>query len=125
MIDGPVARWAHTASPRGAIFDSMADLLFVMVCLYRILPTLAIPSWLWVWIIIIAVIKILSLIICLVKVGRPLMLHTKANKITGFLCFLLPVTIPLGVFTIPALFVAAVATFAAIQEFRNNYLGLK
>lgn len=116
MIDGPIARKTHTASQRGAMLDSVADLIFVAVCLYRILPALALPGWLWIWIILIAMVKIATFIYAFIRDGKPVMPHTKANKLTGFLCFLLPVAIPFDAFIVPAAVVAAVAAFAAIHE---------
>ncbi|MGN0133822.1 MAG: hypothetical protein ACI4AO_03780, partial [Anaerotignum sp.] len=42
------------------------------------------------------------------------MLHTKANKLTGLLLFLFPLT--MGFLNHAAFFICVIATFAAIQE---------
>lgn len=118
MIDGPIARWTHTESKQGAVLDSTADLIFVLVCLLKILPAIEIPSWLWLWIIIIAVIKIGNIVYVTHEIGKPALPHTIANKITGLLCFFLPFAINFCAFTIMAIIVCGVATFAAIDESR-------
>ena len=43
---------------KGAKLDTIADIVFVIACLVKLLPVLVIPVWLWVWIGIIALIKI-------------------------------------------------------------------
>lgn len=114
MVDGWLARRLHAETKAGAILDSVADLSFVVCCAIRLLPHLSIPSWLWIWVGIIVVIRIINQVSALVVIKRFCFPHTVANKLTGFLLFL---TVPTFFWTmIPAIVVAAVATFAAIQE---------
>ena len=80
------------------------------------MPLLAIPKWLWVLGGVIVVIKVINQISALVMYKKCLFLHTIANKITGVLLF---VGVPLTLYLesiVPMVFVAVVATFAAIQE---------
>ena len=114
MVDGWLARKLHVETKAGAILDSVADLSFVVCCAIRLLPLLSIPSWLWIWAGIIVMIKIVNQVSALAVFKRFCFPHTVANKLTGFLLFL---TMPTIFWTmIPASVVAAVATFAAIQE---------
>ena len=114
MVDVWLARRLHAETKTGAVLDSVADLSFVACCAIRLLPLLSIPSWLWIWAGIIVVIRIVNQISALAVFKRFCFLHTLANKLTGFLLFL---TVPTIFWTmIPASVVAAVATFAAIQE---------
>ena len=46
MLDGFVARRTNTASPLGAKLDSMADIIFLAVCLIKLLPVLTLLVWL-------------------------------------------------------------------------------
>ena len=62
MIDGAVARRTNTASEFGAKLDTAADFVFVAVCLWKLLPNLAVPLWLWIWIVLIALIKMINTI---------------------------------------------------------------
>lgn len=114
MVDGWLARRLHAETKAGAILDSMADLSFVVCCAIRLLPLLSIPSWLWIWAGIIVMIKIVNQVSALAVFKRFSFPHTVANKLTGFLLFLTVPTIFWSM--IPASVVAAVATFAAIQE---------
>ena len=116
MVDGWLARKLHAETKAGAILDSVADLSFVACCAIRLLPHLSIPSWLWIWAGIIVVIKLVNQVSSLVVFKRFCFPHTVANKLTGFLLFLV---VPTFFWTvIPVAVVAAVATFAAIQEGR-------
>ena len=129
MVDGWLARKLHEETKTGAILDSVADIIFVACCAIRLLPVLEIPTWLWIWAGVIVFIKIVNQVSALVIYKRFCFPHTMANKLTGLLLFL---TVPALFWTmIPVAIVAAVATFAAIQEghfirignvFRNDYL---
>ena len=116
MLDGPIARKSKRVSRTGAILDSIADFIFVVVCCIKILPEIAVPTWLGVWIGIIAVIKLINVISGFIRHHRLVMPHTIANKLTGGLLFTLPVVIQFVSLSIPTAVVCAVATFAAVQE---------
>ena len=116
MIDGTVARKTNTVSAFGTMFDTIADIVFVAVCLIKLLPILDIPVWLWIWIAAIALIKVINMISGYVTQKKWIAPHTIMNKVTGALCFLLPLTLSFIDLKYSAIFVCAVATFAAIQE---------
>ena len=116
MVDGVVARRTNTASEFGARLDTAADFVFVVVCLIRLLPLMDIPTWLYVWIGGIALIKSINVVSGIVMQKRLVTVHTVMNRVTGALLFALPLTVPLVELRITALFVCAVATFAAVQE---------
>ena len=116
MIDGAVARKTGSAGDFGAKLDTVSDLVFMAVALVRFAPYLSIPPWLWIWIGIIAAMKLGSAVWGFVRRGKLLFPHTALNKVTGFLLFLLPMTIRFlePTYTLPL--VCAVATAAAIHE---------
>ena len=116
MLDGFVARKTGTVSKLGARLDTMADFVFVVVCLIKLLPILRIPAWLYAWIGIIALIKIVNIISGFAVRKRFVVVHSVMNKAAGALLFLLPLTIPAVELKYSAIVVCAVATFAAIQE---------
>ena len=60
MIDGTIARKTNTASEFGAKLDTVADLIFVVACAVKILPSMQITVWLWIWIGLIALIKLIT-----------------------------------------------------------------
>lgn len=116
MIDGWVARKTGTASEFGARLDSAADIVFVAVCLIKLLPVMYIPAWMYVWIVIIAVIRLFNIVSGLIMQKRVVMLHTIMNKVTGFLLFAFPLTVRFVEMTYTTIPLCAVATFAALQE---------
>ena len=116
MVDGWVARRTHTASELGAKLDTMADIVFVIVCLVKLLPILDIPVWLYIWIGVIALIKIINIISGFVVQKRFVAVHSTMNKVTGLLLFILPLTITFIDLKYTASVVCFFATFAAIQE---------
>ena len=116
MIDGPVARKTNTVSVLGAKLDTIADFVFVAVCLIKLMPVLDIPVWLWVWIAVIALIKIINIISGVVLHKKLTAVHSVMNKVTGALCFLLPLTLSFIELKYSAIVVCLIATFAAIQE---------
>ena len=116
MVDGTIARKTNTASEFGAKLDSTADFIFVAAALLKILPVLDIPCWLWGLILGIALVKIANVISGFVREKRFMVEHTILNKSTGFLLFLLPLTVLFIELKYSAAVVCFVATFAAIQE---------
>ena len=116
MLDGFVARKTDTVSKFGARLDTIADFVFVVVCLIKLLPTLRIPAWLYIWIGIIALIKVVNIVSGFTVQKRFVAVHSVMNKATGVLLFLLPLTILVFPLKYSAIVVCAVATFAAIQE---------
>ena len=116
MIDGTIARKTNSTSEWGAKIDTAADLVFVTVSLIKILPAIPIPKWLWIWGAVIAMIKIGNIIGGYVSEKQFVSLHTAANKITGLLLFLLPLTLSFVELKYSSIVVCSIATFAAIQE---------
>lgn len=50
FLDGKVARWTGTASPKGAVFDSNVDLAFLVATvawLWMLVPSLVAKYWVW------------------------------------------------------------------------------
>ena len=116
IADGWVARRTNTVSEFGAKLDTVADVVFVAVCLVKLLPVMDIPVWLSVWIGIIAFIKVINIVSGFVVQKQFVAVHSVMNKVTGLLLFALPLTLSFVDLKYSATVVCAVATFAAIQE---------
>ena len=114
MLDGYLARKLHAESKTGAVLDSVADICFVACCAIRLIPIIQIPSWLWIWAGVIIAIKLVNQISALIVCKGFCFPHTSANKLTGLLLFLFVPTVFWSI--VPLAFVAAAATFAAVQE---------
>ncbi|WP_086347682.1 CDP-alcohol phosphatidyltransferase family protein [Candidatus Enterococcus clewellii] len=90
MLDGYIARKTNTASSTGAILDSIADSLFLLVTAIKLLPVLHLPTWLLCWTLFVLAIRLLSYLVGFVKYRQFVSLHTYLNKLTGLLLFLSP-----------------------------------
>ena len=116
MIDGTIARKTNSTSKFGSQLDTIADFVFVVVTLFKLLPVIYIPGWLWIWGGVIAVIKISNIIWGYVSKKQFISLHTIMNKVTGLLLFLLPLTVSFAELQYIAIAVCSIATLSAIQE---------
>ncbi|MBR4670687.1 MAG: CDP-alcohol phosphatidyltransferase family protein [Butyrivibrio sp.] len=116
MIDGAIARKTGTVSAFGAKFDTVADLILVVVCMIKLLPVLDIANWMYIWIGIIAMIKVINIASGIKTQGSFVTVHSVMNKITGILLFTLPLTLSFIELRYSAAILCAVSTFAAIQE---------
>ena len=116
MIDGTIARKTSSTSQFGSQLDTIADLVFVVVSLVKLLPAIHLPGWLWIWGGVIAIIKLANIVWGFVRRKKLVAYHTVFNKITGLLCFLLPVTLQFIEPTYSFAVVCIIATIAAFQE---------
>ena len=116
MLDGFLARRWGVESTFGARLDSWADFVFVLAVGYKLCPYLKLPATLWMMIGLVALVKILNIISSYVVKRRIQFLHTKANKLTGFLLFIGMMTIEQSYFVPVVWVIACIALFAAIQE---------
>lgn len=116
MIDGAVARKTGTVSAFGARLDTVADIVLVAVCLFRLLPVLDVPVWLCIWIAVIAVIKAANIAVGYLRQKRLISVHSVLNKLTGGLLFAFPLTLAFIDVRYGAAVVCAVATVAAVHE---------
>ncbi len=116
MADGAVARRWGSAGEWGARLDTAADVLFAAAALVKMLPTLPVPGWMWIWIAAIALTRICNLAAGFLR-GVPFAaLHTALNKATGFLLFLLPLTLPFLDWWYTSVALCAAATISALRE---------
>ena len=116
MIDGIIARKTNSTSKLGSQLDTIADFIFAVVCLFKLLPAIHIPQWLGIWGVVIAVIKISNIIWGYVSKKQFIAMHTIMNKVTGLLLFLWPLTISFAELKCIAIAVCSIATLSAIQE---------
>lgn len=116
MIDGFVARKTHTESTFGARLDSAADIVFVAVCLVKLLPALGLPMWAYFCTVGIALLRVGNIAPGYKKYKHFTALHTAANRLTGLMLFMLPFTVTAVDISFSAAVVCAAASFASLQE---------
>jgi CDP-diacylglycerol--glycerol-3-phosphate 3-phosphatidyltransferase len=76
MIDGAVARKTGTVSEFGSRLDTIADIVFVAVCLIKVIPVLDVPVWLYIWITIIAFIKVANIAVGYIRQKEFISVHS-------------------------------------------------
>ena len=116
MVDGPIARKTNTANEFGSRLDTIADIVFVVACMIKLLPVLIIPTWLCIWIGVIAIIKVFNIISGYIVQKKLVAKHTVMNKVTGAVLFILPLTLSVVDLKYSGGFICTIAILAAIQE---------
>ena len=118
MFDGYVARKTKTSSAFGAMLDSIADLVLYAVMVLKIFPALwdTLPMGIWYAVTIVVAIRIFSYLAAAVKYKRFASLHTKLNKITGFLVFLIPYMIKMPIATPYCITACSVSAASSLEE---------
>lgn len=116
ILDGWVARKLQIESTLGARLDSIGDFVLVLVILVLFIPLFTLPFFIIIWIIAIAIVRILSVLVNFYKYHTFAMIHTYGNKITGFLLFLLPLSLIIGVVLPSTIILCLIATLTAVEE---------
>jgi CDP-diacylglycerol--glycerol-3-phosphate 3-phosphatidyltransferase len=94
VLDGYAARKLNAKSTLGAKLDSSGDFVFyVLLIAYLVTKHQEIVMTYAAFIVIIFLFRVINIIFGFIKYRQLVMLHTIANKLTGFLVFLLPVFI--------------------------------
>ena len=116
MIDGTIARKTGTANEFGSRLDTLADIVFVVVCMIKLFPVLIIPTWLCIWIGVIAIIKVFNIILGYIVQKKFVAKHTIMNKVTGAVLFVFPLTLSIVDLKYSGSFICIIAILAAVQE---------
>lgn len=92
VVDGWIARRTNNTSETGAKLDSIADLMFYIVMVLKIMPILIsrLPMYVWYMLGTVLVLRVISYGIAFVKYRQFASLHTYMNKVTGGVVFLVP-----------------------------------
>ena len=116
MIDGTIARKTNTVTELGSKLDTIADFIFVIACLIKLLPIIDVPQGIYIWIGVIVLIKLINVISGFVIQKKFVSIHSVFNKITGSLLFIFPMTLSFINIKYSAIVLCVIATFASIQE---------
>jgi len=125
IFDGYFARKNNVTSDLGATLDSIADLIFITIMLYILLPIFQIPKWGIIWIIIIIIIRFLSIIIGSIKYKKIVFLHTYLNKATGIILFISPLIYSLFKINFTLYLLCIMGSISAIEELLINIFSTK
>ncbi len=116
-LDGVLARRLHAQSRLGAMLDSIADILWfagAAMALLRWLPSP--PPWAWAALALMMAVRVAGIAVSWARYGRPVFLHTVANKAAGLLFFLCPLEVAALGTVYGLLALIAVAMVASAEE---------
>lgn len=116
MIDGTIARRTNSVSEFGSKLDTVADFIFVIVVMIKLLPVIPIPYWTLIWIAAIAIIKVSNIVRGYICTRRFIDTHTILNKAAGLSLFIMPLTLSCIELKYSCIIVCSIATLAALQE---------
>ena len=118
VVDGYLARKTSSTSELGARLDSVADLLFYAVMLFRVFPILwkKLPRWIWFAVITILVLRAVVYVLAFIKYRHLPSLHTYLNKLSGLMIFLIPFSMIVDALTPFCIAIAVVSFLAVVEE---------
>ena len=89
VLDGTIARKYHLESRLGSKLDSIADICYYIVMVYKMLPelTLKLSKFYWYWVIAILGLRCISYFLSFRYEHQFASLHTILNKLTAFFTF--------------------------------------
>ena len=117
-LDGTIARATHTTSKFGTVLDSVADLIFYSVMLFKVFPILwdILPVWVWILTGLAIVVRLASYLVAAIRYKRFASQHTYFNKLSGLCMFLVPYMLKLPVAVGYCIAVCIVAGLASLEE---------
>ena len=91
ILDGWLARKMNWTSAFGTLLDSIADLIFFIVVVVKIILTIKLPAFVLWGALVVVIIRCTTYLIGFFRFRQFASLHTYLNKLTGLLLFLSPV----------------------------------
>lgn len=118
ILDGFIARKMHTTSEFGSKLDSVSDIFFYAVMLYKLLPVLLkkMKPFIWYSVAIVFALRIAAYIVAAVKYHRFASLHTYMNKVTGGAVFTAPYIMELPCHLIICFMICVLGALASAEE---------
>ncbi|MCQ2911580.1 MAG: CDP-alcohol phosphatidyltransferase family protein [Clostridia bacterium] len=124
IIDGFVARKFDIETDFGARFDSLADIVFVVVSAIKIIPSIfeSIDIKLWMFAIFIAIAKLLSMGLVAIKHNTFGLIHSILNKMAGLSLFISPFFLNIMNRNMLVAIICLICSIAALEEVVMNLL---
>lgn len=116
ILDGWIARKMNWTSRFGTLLDSLADLLFFIVVVLKIILTIKLPAFLLWGALVIVLIRCITYLIGYFRFHQFASLHTYLNKLTGLLLFLSPIVLLIIPITPFGIILLVCGSLSAIEE---------
>ena len=116
FIDGPIARKLQTTSERGALLDTVGDVLTYGSFAKIMIVKHMIPGWILVWFGAAIAGIVLSGLIAKIRFDKFYIVHSLFGKILGFCAFLLPIAAYFDKTLVCCCAVCASASISALES---------
>ena len=116
VIDGAIARHYNLMSELGAKLDSLADLILFLVISFKLIPLIEWQTWIIVGIVTVIILRSLAVLVGYIKYHEIAILHTYANKLTGFLCVGIPFSLQMNWLSLYAGVLILIGIGSAVEE---------
>lgn len=116
ILDGWIARKMNWTSRFGTLLDSLADLLFFIVVVLKIILTIKLPAFLLWGALVIVLIRCITYLIGCLRFHQFASLHTYLNKLTGLPLFLSPIVLSIIPITPFGIILLVCGSLSAIEE---------
>ena len=121
VLDGIVARRLGKETGLGARLDTIADTVFTVIVLVKVVWNVSVPVWMIIWIVCIAVIKCINIVAGFITSKRFVSEHTVMNKICGILMFAIPFCVDRFPWQPVAVLIVVTCTFATVAAIQEGY----
>lgn len=125
FLDGFIARKYHLESDFGALLDSIADFIYMIILLIICIFYFEWKDWVLMWIIGIALIRFTSLLVGYSRYKTFCTLHTVSNKLSGLILFIFPLLLIVMPFNLLIIFICLITSLSACEELLINITSIQ
>ena len=124
VLDGWIARKYNAISELGSKLDSIADIFYYMMMVFKLLPVLVkiLPIYVWYMLFGVVAVRFLSYIIAAVRYKCLASHHTYLNKVSGFSAFLAPYFVTQSMGDVYCTVVGVIVSIATLEEFMMHII---
>lgn len=123
VLDGFLARLLNVTSEVGSKLDSISDISFYLVMLFKFFNDFRnnIPSWAWYWLVIIIILRFISYSVSFIKTKELQHSHSIFNKMTGMLAFVLPFVYNSRIVNYYCVFALLIGALGMIEDLKESF----
>lgn len=117
LLDGYIARKMKSETYFGSKLDSLADLIFCGIVIYKMIPIIHFDKYVFQMACIIVVIRLISVVLCKTKFNQMAMMHTMGNKFAGIMLFMYLFIMNSKISSLYQYLLCLAALISALEEF--------
>jgi len=125
FLDGFLARKYHLESDFGALLDSIADFIYIIILLIICILHFEWKQWIILWIVGITLIRFTSILVGYIRYKTFCTLHTNMNKLSGLVLFIFPLLLIAIPFNLLIILICLITSVSACEELLININSLQ